>query len=410
WDKAAKSWYVPQGADPQPFQRWSLERVRTVAQKTDPAEQFADALRDMGLVIKDAPVMDGQLYRVPALGDRQGQKSGAYVGHLDGQAAGFIENFKTGERRNWKSASTPALTEAERAQLAAESAAWRAERDEARQLVHDETVRLLRAHLEGLPSAEKDAHPYLARKDVYGHGVLLNTKGSLAISGDREGPQSWSAEGDLIVPIQNIDGQLVGAQSIDVEGRKFFPRGASWKGGFHVVGQTGDISAYDPARPVVIVEGFSTGATIYEKTNLPVVVAFTAGNLTAVAEAIRTAHPERQIIIAGDNDHFRERETLPDGRTQPNPGRKAAEKAAAAVGGFALLPRFEVGDKGSDWNDLAVDHGKAVFNQQWQAGMTAAERHFEVRRIATARGGQQEAQTPMQEQAREQPARASARR
>ncbi|MEJ2116621.1 MAG: hypothetical protein P8Y36_01455, partial [Alphaproteobacteria bacterium] len=76
----------------------------------------------------------------------------------------------------------------------------------------------------------------------------------------------------------------------------------------------------------------------------------------------------------------------------------------------ALLPHFEAGDKGSDWNDLATQKGEVVFDKQWQAGFAAAERHFEVGRIAEARGGQQEVQTPMQEQAREQPARASARR
>jgi phage/plasmid primase-like uncharacterized protein len=177
-----------------------------------------------------------------------------------------------------------------------------------------------------------------------------------------------------------------------------------------MVGQTGDIGAYDPERPVVIVEGFSTGATISEASNLPVVVAFNAGNLLAVAEAIRAAHPERRIIIAGDNDHTRERETMPDGRAKSNPGRVAAEKAAAAVGGFVLLPQFTPEDKGSDWNDLAVDHGEAVFNQQWQAGMIAAERHFETGRIAEARGSQQEAQTPVQEQAPGPPVRVAMRR
>ncbi|WP_110558746.1 hypothetical protein [Helicobacter cinaedi] len=30
------------------------------------------------------------------------KKSGAYVGYTDGYPAGFIENFKTGQRINWK--------------------------------------------------------------------------------------------------------------------------------------------------------------------------------------------------------------------------------------------------------------------------------------------------------------------
>jgi phage/plasmid primase-like uncharacterized protein len=134
----------------------------------------------------------------------------------------------------------------------------------------------------------------------------------------------------------------------------------------------------------IIVEGYATGASIHEATGLPVAVAFHAGNLEPAATALRDAHPDARIIIAGDNDHHRPRETGPNGRPKPNVGRDAAEKAANAVGGFALLPQFDAEDRGTDWNDLAAKSA-ASFADQWRDGMAAAERHFEARKIAAQR-------------------------
>ena len=65
-----------------------------------PAEQFAEALRECGLR-PDGPLqMDGEMHRVPVEGDKGNERSGAYVGHLDGRPAGFIQNFKTGVKTN----------------------------------------------------------------------------------------------------------------------------------------------------------------------------------------------------------------------------------------------------------------------------------------------------------------------
>jgi hypothetical protein len=54
---------------------------------------------------------------------------------------------------------------------------------------------------------------------------------------------------------------------------------------------------------------------------------------------------------------------------------------------------------------------QARITEQWQAGMAAAERHFEASRIAEAREGQREVQKPEQtrEQVPEQPARVASR-
>jgi phage/plasmid primase-like uncharacterized protein len=79
---------------------------------------------------------------------------------------------------------------------------------------------------------------------------------------------------------------------------------------------------------------------------VPVIAAFDSGNLLAVATAIRERYKDKQVIIAGDDDHGREN----------NPGRTKALEAAAAVKGPAVFPQLstEQREQGfTDFNDLA---------------------------------------------------------
>ena len=91
-----------------------------VEAKPDPREQFAQALRDAGLRLQGAPLMDGQLHRVQVEGDHDKDRSGSYVGHLDGRPAGFYQNFKTGgEKVTWKaSGRVTALSAQDRIEIA----------------------------------------------------------------------------------------------------------------------------------------------------------------------------------------------------------------------------------------------------------------------------------------------------
>ena len=70
-------------------------------------------------------------------------------------------------------------------------------------------------------------------------------------------------------------------------------------------------------------------------------VAFNAGNLKAVAVMARERYAKREIILCADNDT----------ETQGNPGRKAASRAAQAVGGkLVVCPAHE--GRATDFNDL----------------------------------------------------------
>ncbi len=90
-----------------------------------------------------------------------------------------------------------------------------------------------------------------------------------------------------------------------------------------------------------------------QATGLPVAVAFNAGNIEAVAKALRERDPAAQIIIAADNDHHLPRRAVP----LVNVGVDKAEAAAREVGAKVLVPSFETHDRGTDWNDYAARHG-----------------------------------------------------
>jgi putative DNA primase/helicase len=220
-----------------------------------------------------------------------------------------------------------------------------------------------------MPLIAASQHPYLQRKGVRAHGVFLNTAGPLMLFAGEAEPQAWSAKGDLLVPIHDIGGALLGAQSIAADGRKCFTRGAAIASGHHLIG------ALAPGRMLLIAEGYATAATLFEATGLPVAVAFHASNLAAVAQAYRAADPGLRIIIAGDNDHQREQEIGADGRPGRNVGRLKAEVAAQAVDAALLIPAFQPEQQGSDWNDLAQILGDA-FKPMLDGALAAAQRRL----------------------------------
>ncbi|WP_237388523.1 hypothetical protein, partial [Xenorhabdus sp. Sc-CR9] len=64
--------------------------------------------------------------------------------------------------------------------------------------------------------------------------------------------------------------------------------------------------------------------------------------------------PHAIIIIAADNDWHAEGELDADGNLKKNPGKIAAEQAAAAVSGFVALPPCE---EKADWDDYRQRYG-----------------------------------------------------
>jgi phage/plasmid primase-like uncharacterized protein len=385
WDQEARSWYIPEGAPFAPLNRWPQQKAHRSGQEPagDPHGEFGEALKEAGLRIDGLPQMDGRLHRVPVEGDKRGQKSGAYAGYLDGVPGGWIENFRSGVKRNWtvKARGAP-LTKDERMRLQLESELRRQRREARWRAIHEETIDLLIHNLSDLAPATPD-HPYLRKKGVgrHGDGIGVNDTGPLKIHGGEDTPQLWSAKGDLIVPIHTIDGTLVGAQTINTRGHKSFPRGCSWRGGMYWL--TGEPPGRAWMDVILIAEGYSTAATLHERTGYPVATAFAAGNLEPVAQACRQHWPCATIVIAGDNDHAKDHELDARGRSKNNVGREKAEQAAAAVGGVVALPPFSRHEPGSDWNDLAQMKSVEEWKQLWTLAFEKASRQI-VLAVGTA--------------------------
>lgn len=143
----------------------------------------------------------------------------------------------------------------------------------------------------------------------------------------------WTFRG-LIVPMINAKKEIRSLQLIPdkPESKKLFLTGGQTSGCFHVLGMVRG------SPRVLIAEGLATAQSLREATGLTVVVAFSAGNLPAVAEIIRGSAPTTDIIVCADDDEA---------------GRKAARTAEASSAARVVLP----GDGFKDFNDLHVAKG-----------------------------------------------------
>jgi putative DNA primase/helicase len=157
----------------------------------------------------------------------------------------------------------------------------------------------------------------------------------------------------LLVPLRDVDGNLHGLQFIQPDGSKNFLTGSAIAGHYFAIGK--------PRGRIIVCEGMATGATLHELTGDAVAVAFNAGNLTAVAKAIRAKLPALELVIAADNDH----------RTDGNPGMTKAREAAQAVGGVFIAPEFAADDDGTDYNDYCAQHGQDATREAIRAALAA---------------------------------------
>ena len=97
-------------------------------------------------------------------------------------------------------------------------------------------------------------------------------------------------------------------------------------------------------KGLLLCEGLATGLSLLESTGLEVLVSFGWGNLKAVALSARQDWPDREIILAADNDCG----------GGPNVGLEKAREAALAINGLMAVP-FLSSDNGAasvDFNDL----------------------------------------------------------
>lgn len=271
---------------------------------------FEQALQASGLVPR-AIIADGKWRRCPTL-DKPKKRNGAYVLHADGR--GYWRNWATDSDINsWADKS---VTHSSPVDLAAIER--RRQQDRAQRL---RAIDGARAHWARCAPAH-GLHPYLERKGLSAVGTQ-----ALRIWGDA-----------LVVPVL-WKGRIISLQSITPDGQKRFWPGAPVKGGALVLDRP-------RAALTAVCEGLATGLAIFQSVrNARVIVAFDAGNLSPVVDAMR---PSGSVVICADDDHGTE------ARRGFNPGREKATNAAELIGAGVAWPE---GIEGTDWADALAEWG-----------------------------------------------------
>ncbi len=313
-------------------------------------DHIYDQLRAAGLDVEKLEIT-GRIERCKVEGDRGASKSGWYALHDYRTAAGAplivgsYGNWRTGEKGKISLAGHKALSSEERAALQRRIQADRKRADAFRKARASRASARATAMWHKLPT--EGTAPYLERKGVKPYGVRYGTKGT------------------VIVPVRDPAGTIYGLQVIypskeagrrEGSDKDFWPFGVQKTGHFHLIGDP------EAARQVLVCEGYATGATLHEASELPVVVAFDAGNLRPAAEAFKKRWPKAQLVFCADDDFL----TVKPKAAVDNPGVTYANAAALAVGGTVVVPRFAArGDrKLTDFNDLHAEEGLEVVRQQ----------------------------------------------
>lgn len=268
--------------------------------------------------------------------------------------------WKLARQNGWQPAKpyTPPSVE-EQARRKAESEARRQAAEQERQ----QTQQRVKGTAQKIWNSSRPAslsHPYLAAKGITNPD---------AIAGLRQ--NEYKDNDNLIIPVL-YENEIVNLQSINQDGGKRFLAGGQVQGAYAFIGKADDVEKVG----VVMAEGYATAASIYEATGKPVIIAFDAGNMVAVAERLAQKMPQNvPVVIAVDND-------------ASQTGIKKARQAAALLGdrATAIQPEFSmtqiqqyqkgkgVDEKGrpplpSDFNDLHKLAGLEAVRQSFAEGV-----------------------------------------
>ncbi|NRA61893.1 MAG: toprim domain-containing protein [Psychrobium sp.] len=282
-------------------------------------DSFVGAMEAQGLVIGDGTLItaDDELHRFNVQGDKPSSKNGWFVLYDGNIPAGAFGSWKLGTSSNWCSKNKQDMSNAEWNKHIVQQKEARKQREVERQ----KTQRLAAIKCGELWNLAKPLvsanHHYLVNKKVKAFNL-------------RQLKQS------LLLPIQNVLGQLVNLQFIMPNGIKRFKAGGIVKGCYMVIGLLTDT--------VFVCEGYATGATIHQATGANVIVAFNAGNLLPVIESVIAIYPRLKLIVAADNDR----------QTEINIGLSKGELAANQFELPLVYPLFRSYQQGSDFNDLAA--------------------------------------------------------
>ena len=254
--------------------------------------EFESLMRQYGLE-PDIISTDQQIRRCFVAGDRRGSRNGWYI--LNSRAHTIWGSFgsnKTGLKIDWRS-DVEVSTSFNRPRPSTDLV-----------LVDPVNFDEIWANAQ-----EADPlHSYLQSKGIGRHGI--RQRGA-----------------DLLIPARLFDGRLMGIQRIRVD-QKGFLKGSQMRGAMHVIGDVGP--------QILVAEGYATAASVFEKTGICTVVAFSCRSLIHVGRALRCWQPNAQVVFMADEDDA----------TSNHAGQLAAESAAIEIGGHVLYPSQIFGKDG----------------------------------------------------------------
>ena len=295
---------------------------------TDPnIDSFKDAMIRSGIPFAEEIIPDGKIHRFPT--GKKNKKNGWYI-LFDN--AGFYGDWSKSSSHLWK-VSLEGKTPREKAIINQDIKKSRKAAEEEAERRNQETA--------------IEAENIWNNANETGVSEYLNIKKVSAFS-IKYGSDQY---GDFVaVPLMDVDGKLWNVQKIynkkdDISNNKWFLPGGKKKACFHIIGT--HLKELAENERFWIVEGYATGASIHMATNDTVIVAFDAGSIDPVINAIKITYPHLLGIIAGDDDQWPK-----DGN---NAGRQKAEDAAKKYGCHVVFPKFKEEHHKSDptdWNDL----------------------------------------------------------
>lgn len=213
-----------------------------------------------------------------------------------------------------------------------------------------------------------DAHPPAA-------WMLLNTFG-VSIPGWRTTTGGeWNAShiplsGRLLVlPLYDGYGNLCNLQFIDETGVTAFASRLA-RGSYLPILHAGGM-IYTNGSVLCICVDYQSGACIHEATGYPVAVAFTADNLSAVAQRLREKYPHAALVICADATDI-------EGQDAPYISQCAAREIAQAIGGRVAVPDFA-------GNRLPQCPGDATFADMQEAATGEPYTRFTARKYSNER-------------------------
>ena len=314
---------------------------------------------DLGLEV-DKLKLDGQWHRVPVIGKKKSNKSGSFclseitLKSGDTVVVGLLCNWSSGreERLTLDDVVGATSDEIDEARRRARAAAEAGKKE--KEKLQTETAKRAEEIWNRLP--ESGMSHYLGNKKVLNYDVRFS-------------------RGSIVVPARDVDGKLWTLQYINAEGEKKFLTGGAKRGRFHFIKcPAGTHYCFGVA------EGYATAASLFDAMaqRFSIAVAFDAGNLLPVGEALRSRYPDSRIIFFADHDIYkgypqaliRARDASPAVREQIarlarvrpdvavevvadddarltdrdkhfNTGVTRALLAAAAVDGDVVIPRFD---------------------------------------------------------------------